>query len=61
MEVVREKDMHIVRQRECGGHIDESGDERKKSIRVADETVRKHMEPGFEDVRIRASLSRTLR
>ena len=38
---------------ECGVHIDEPGDERKKSIiRVADETVRKHMEPGFEDVRI---------
>ena len=50
-----------MRQTECGGHIDESGDERKKSIRVTDETVRKHMEPGFEDVRIRASLSRTLR
>ena len=41
-----------MRNTECGVHIDEPGDERKKSIRVADETVRKHMEPGFEDVRI---------
>ena len=49
-----------MRDTECGRHIDESGDERQKSIRVADETVRKHMEPGFECVRIRASLSRTL-
>ena len=51
-ETLQEKEIHIVRDTECGGHIDESGDERKKSIRVADETVCKHMEPGFEDVRI---------
>ena len=53
------RDMHIVRQRECGVHIDESGDE--VDTGSSDEIVRKHMEPGFKDVRVRASLSRTLR